>query len=190
MGAWITGGAIPFDTEGSKPIFAGVVVQTANALRSAITILTAQWRRPITATIIGGIADNTGVRHALTRFIRTVPITDARHTFRAINAIDTERRIVSTAVVIVGVADLTGTRDTRRRILTTVVITETTHTHGTASAERGITSATTIVGHVAELTGIVHALSIGASAITIDDTGHTLVSAIGIHTQWGSTTAA
>ena len=100
-----------------------VIAEAADTFSGTFRILATKWGGPITTTVIGGIADNTGVRYALTRFIRTVRIADARHTFRAIIAIDTERRIVSTAVVIVGVADLTGTRDTRRRILTTVVIT-------------------------------------------------------------------
>ena len=39
------------------------------------------------------------------------------------------------------------------------------------------------------MTGIVHALSVGSPAITVDHTGHTLIGAVGIETQWRSAAA-
>ena len=89
MGIRIARGTIPFDTEGRKGIFAGVVIQTTDAFSGAFSILCTKRCCSITTTIIGGIADNTGVRHALTRLFGAVPITDARHAFRTVIAIDT-----------------------------------------------------------------------------------------------------
>ena len=111
------------DAERRKRIFATVVVQTADAFSIALGVLPAKWRRPITTTIIGGIADNTGIGNTLAGIIGTIRITDARHTFRAIIAIDTERRIVSTAIVVVCVTDLAGTGHTGRGIIAAIVVT-------------------------------------------------------------------
>ena len=100
-----------------------VIAEAADTFSGTFRILATKWGGPITTTVIGGIADNTGVRYALTCFVRTVRIADARHTFRAIIAIDTKRRIVSTSIIVIGVTDLTGTGHTGRGIIAAIVVT-------------------------------------------------------------------
>ena len=188
MGLWITGCAIPLHTEWSKYILAVVVGQASDTLKLATNIFRAKWFLCIASIIVGQVAYQTLIRNTLAEIIRAIGIGYTAHALRSIIAIQAYGCLAGASIIVVEIADLAGPRNTGGRVITAVIVTQTTNTTYASCAKWRIATTPAIICHIAKLTGIVYTLAVGIATISIDHTRHTLVSPVGIDTQWRSTT--
>ena len=187
MGLRVTGCAIPLHTEWSKYVLAVVVAQASDALKLPANVFRTKWFLCSASIIVSQVAHQTLIRNTLAEIIRAIGIGYTAHALKSIVAIQTYGCLAGAPIIVVGVTDLAGPRNTSGRIIPAVIVTQTANTTYTASAKWRIATTPAIIGHITELTSIVYTLAVGTAAISIDHTRHTLVSPVGIDTQWRST---